>query len=656
LAQASRKGTRVAARHKGGCTLTSRHMQAKTPDVGENMAYTESDDEGADGYRKGGYHVVTLGEVYNGRYRALAKLGWGHFSTVWLCQDLMGGKFVAIKVQKSAQHYTEAAYDEIKLLAEAAKRSGQPLWESVMKGPLGPLFPQVPFTGVVNLLDYFEHVGPNGKHVCMVFEPMGPNVLALIKRYNFKGVPRKIVEKVAAHTLIGLDYLHRVCGIIHTDLKPENVLVCCPKGVPVNKHGVPLIGPAEVEQDPAAAEAHRMAIPQQMPLAAVDASKPSKLEKKVRSHKKKPRAEKPGEDADEDWDEDGGNQATAPGGAQIQTMGPNGPAYMRPHLRPSRSDPTLISSMGDDAMAMTKPLYRGVYQEAQLKSLATPATSTPATAAVSGSTGTGNPAAAYPSQLYQAQQAGCVAPPQATMQPPNPATTGLPDAMTIEEISQTDLFNNPEVAFKVADLGNACWVDEHFSDDIQTRQYRSPETIINAGYDTSADIWSLACMIFELMTGDYLFDPKASEEYLRDEDHLALFMELLGNMPHQLLSQGRRSATYFNRRCDLRHIKTLRYWGLEDVLHQKYHFPPVEAHALASFLLPMLKLNPQDRHSAQKLLEHPWLRGQPCHGVEEFIARQSLNAHALTVPMPQHAPRGGGGEHGDERGAESRRS
>ena len=38
----------------------------------------------------------------------------------------------------------------------------------------------------------------------------------------------------------------------------------------------------------------------------------------------------------------------------------------------------------------------------------------------------------------------------------------------------------------MADLGNACWVERHFSDDIQTRQYRSPETIINAGYDTSA--------------------------------------------------------------------------------------------------------------------------------------------------------------------------
>merc|ERR1719146_625013 len=92
-------------------------------DGGEQEDYTESDDEGADGYRKGGYHAVTIGEIYNQRYKVLAKLGWGHFSTVWLCQDLSNvGVYVAMKVQKSAPHYTEAAYDEIELLAQAAKR------------------------------------------------------------------------------------------------------------------------------------------------------------------------------------------------------------------------------------------------------------------------------------------------------------------------------------------------------------------------------------------------------------------------------------------------------------------------------------------------------------------------------------------------------
>ncbi|NXX72339.1 SRPK2 kinase, partial [Spizella passerina] len=47
---------------------------------------------------------------------------------------------------------------------------------------------------------------------------------------------------------------------------------------------------------------------------------------------------------------------------------------------------------------------------------------------------------------------------------------------------------------KIADLGNACWVHKHFTEDIQTRQYRSIEVLIGAGYSTPADIWSTACM------------------------------------------------------------------------------------------------------------------------------------------------------------------
>ena len=78
---------------------------------------------------------------------------------------------------------------------------------------------------MVQLLNSFLHYGPHGKHVCMVFEVLGVNLLEIIKRYEYKGIPLPICRKIAIHVLIGLDYLHRVCGIIHTDLKPENVLV-----------------------------------------------------------------------------------------------------------------------------------------------------------------------------------------------------------------------------------------------------------------------------------------------------------------------------------------------------------------------------------------------------------------------------------------------
>lgn len=558
------------------------------PPAADPEEYEESDDEGADGYRKGGYHPVQPGEIYNQRYHVLAKLGWGHFSTVWLCQDMTYNRFVALKVQKSAPHYTEAAYDEVELLAEASKRGVHIEWAETQNGPLQHLFPCVPFTGVVQLIDYFEHVGPHGKHVCMVFETMGPNVLALIKQYNFKGIPLEIVRKVAAHTLIGLDYLHRICGIIHTDLKPENVLVACPKGVPVNKHGVPLVG----HVDPAiVASKHNV-------MSKALFSGKDKLLQMEKQQKKVKAVEPPeaGSEANGPVDEPKATSSTAAGAKGA------GPPFMKPFLKRSGSDPTLLSSYGDDSVVLTKPLYSHlIWRDQRAREAIEQAFwSTPA----SGSRGAGA-RASPPGGVVAADGKGTegASDPSGAPHSANPL-----DAKFLEDICKLDLFSHETVAYKVADLGNACWVERHFSDDIQTRQYRSPETIINAGYDTSADIWSLACMIFELVTGDYLFDPKASEEYPRDEDHLALFCELLGPMPTKLISKGRRSMTYFNRRGDLRHIKTLRFWRLDQVLEQKYHMHRVQAVNLASFLLPMLYLAPEERSTAQAMLMHPWLQ------------------------------------------------
>lgn len=61
-----------------------------------------SEDEGMPDYKIGGYHPVHVGEILLDRYVIIQKLGWGHFSTVWLTKDLKHNSYVAIKVQKSA--------------------------------------------------------------------------------------------------------------------------------------------------------------------------------------------------------------------------------------------------------------------------------------------------------------------------------------------------------------------------------------------------------------------------------------------------------------------------------------------------------------------------------------------------------------------------
>ena len=57
----------------------------------------------------------------------------------------------------------------------------------------------------------------------MCFEVLGKNLLNLIKKYDHRGIPIPLVREITRQMLMGLDYLHRVCKLIHTDLKPENV-------------------------------------------------------------------------------------------------------------------------------------------------------------------------------------------------------------------------------------------------------------------------------------------------------------------------------------------------------------------------------------------------------------------------------------------------
>lgn len=160
---------------------------------------------------------------------------------------------------------------------------------------------------------------------------------------------------------------------------------------------------------------------------------------------------------------------------------------------------------------------------------------------------------------------------------------------------------------KLVDLGNACWTHKHFTDDIQTRQYRSPEVILGAKYGTSADMWSLACIMFELLTGDLLFDPHSGKAWDRDEDHLAMMYELLGGFPRKMAKTGKKASEYFNKRGELRHIQHLKFWSLREVLIDKYLLKRHDAEGIASFMECLLEIDPEKRMTAEECLDHPWL-------------------------------------------------
>lgn len=486
-------------------------MTRTTASSSSSSSSSESEDEGRDGYKRGGYHPVSIGERFgeNGRYEVKKKLGWGHFSTCWLCEDTAAGErgttARALKIQKSSGSYTEAARDEIEILKQLRRGddderndNGDDEEDDRCSGS----------AQVVRLYDSFTHEGPNGTHVCMVFDVLGDNLLTLIKRYDYLGVPLLGVKSLTRSMLKGLSYLHGEKNIIHTDLKPENVLLTfkLPEKKRRRKRQKKKASDAEAEANAAGKQTPTLESQiERLDVASGDLTKNQKKKLKKKLKKKQMNGEGGGareaeDDVEEEEDDD--------------------------HDDDEELDDTTRDDDEDDV--------------------------------------------------------DCV------------------DLLPYSTLKNMDA--------RICDLGNACWVDRQFTNDIQTRQYRSPEVILGAKYDTSADIWSLACIVFELATGDVLFDPRSGKDYDRDEDHLALMMELIGRMPKHLALSGKYSKEFFNRNGELRHIRSLKFWPCERVLIEKYNMAEKDAQELSAFLIPMLDFNPAKRASAADMLKHPWLQ------------------------------------------------
>ena len=64
----------------------SNQTNGRNQEVTSKLSHKDEEDE--NDYIKGGYHPISLHDKFKeDRYEVIRKLGWGHFSTVWLSKD-----------------------------------------------------------------------------------------------------------------------------------------------------------------------------------------------------------------------------------------------------------------------------------------------------------------------------------------------------------------------------------------------------------------------------------------------------------------------------------------------------------------------------------------------------------------------------------------
>lgn len=100
----------------------------------------------------------------------------------------------------------------------------------------------------------------------------------------------------------------------------------------------------------------------------------------------------------------------------------------------------------------------------------------------------------------------------------------------------------------------------------------------------------------------------------------------MGEFPKSVAFAGKYSGEFFNRKGELRHIHKLRFWPLEDVLHDKYLLSREESRMLAGFLNAMLNLHPDHRASASQMLKHPLISGLLVQGEIDQMVRTEEEA------------------------------
>ncbi|KAL3693732.1 hypothetical protein R1sor_007383 [Riccia sorocarpa] len=154
-----------------------------------------------------GYYCFRIGEILDGRYEVASSHGRGVFSTVVRARDHKAGRGepeeVAIKIIRNNETMFKAGQQELVILKKLAGADPENKRHCV------------------RLLSSFEY----RSHLCLVFESLHMNLREILKKFGRNiGINLNAVRAYAKQLFIALKHLKN-CGVLHCDIKPDNMLV-----------------------------------------------------------------------------------------------------------------------------------------------------------------------------------------------------------------------------------------------------------------------------------------------------------------------------------------------------------------------------------------------------------------------------------------------
>src|ERR1700733_2169869 len=465
-------------------------------------------------------HRGLLLKNHDNHYLLLRKIGFGNNANVWICFKISDQKYCAIKIQHY-QCYGDGKREItiLKSISDFIKINNEP-------------------THCVEMIDYFVYQFTEEiKYICSVYELYGGSLHMLLTTGKYKyGLPVEIVK--------GLVFLHDELHIIHTDLKPDNLLI---KGVvDSQKKTIEIFSKSGfidkynkiyakycTENSPDFEQFY-----QECSVLGMECTKDLHMIKDEIEYSSDEYSDE-SDDSDESIEEDENDFVNE--------------ASIEPYNKRRQSvDDTLQTLFNKKLVNLeSKDTEDNYYDFESIKNR-------------------------------------------------RDVTTDKVQIMDDKYVI------NCEIA--ITDFGNSYFYEKRTKDEIQARKYRAPEIIMDFNYSYSVDIWSLGCIVYELLTGYVLFDPEDSP-LNKDIQHLYLMEKILGSIPLKYKKISKRSNFLFDskRNYHVKNIEKIERISIKNILITQFKFDDIEANDCSNFISEMLNYNYKTRPSAIEILKHKWL-------------------------------------------------
>lgn len=166
-----------------------------------------------------------------------------------------------------------------------------------------------------------------------------------------------------------------------------------------------------------------------------------------------------------------------------------------------------------------------------------------------------------------------------------------------------------KISIKLSDFGSHLHIDK-LHHEIQTLYYRSPEAILMYDINEKCDSWSIGCTLYELLTGEMLFDPHKTDHVSRDRYHLHDMYSILGPIPKEILPKSKKYKYFYLTNGLLKGINKIRYVGLSNLISNKLQnredIDNTQMNIIIDILYKLLKYDPNERLSFSDCMKHPF--------------------------------------------------